>query len=40
MISLLKTKGYKLTKNDTVNNREFRESIKSYSINEERSSFG
>ena len=40
MITLLKTKGYKLTKNDTVNNREFRESIKSYSINEERSSFG
>ena len=40
MISLLKTKSYKLTKNDTVNNREFRESIKSYSINEERSSFG
>lgn len=40
MISLLKSKGYKLTKNDTVNNREFRESIKSYSINDERSTFG
>ena len=40
MISLLKSKGYKLTTNDTVNNREFREAIKSYSINDERSSFG
>ena len=40
MISLLKSKGYKLTKNDTLNNREFRESIKSYSINDERSTFG
>ena len=39
MISLLKSKGYKLTKNDTLNNREFRESIKAYSINEERSTF-
>ena len=40
MISLLKSKGYKLTTNDTVNNREFREAIKAYSINDERSSFG
>jgi hypothetical protein len=39
MISLLKSKGYKLTKNDTLNNREFRESVKAYSINEERSTF-
>jgi len=39
MISLLKSKGYKLTKNDTLNNREFRESLKSYSINDERSTF-
>ena len=40
MISLLKSKGYKLTTNDTVNNREFRESLKSYEINEDRSTFG
>ena len=40
MISLLRSKGYKLTTNDTVNNREFRESVKSYTINDERSSFG
>ena len=39
MISLLKSKGYKLTKNDTLNNREFRESDKAYSINDERSTF-
>jgi hypothetical protein len=39
MISLLKSKGYKLTKNDTLNNREFRESVKAYSINDERSTF-
>jgi len=39
MISLLKRKGYKLTKNDTLEHREFRESIKTYSINDERSSF-
>ena len=39
MISLLKSKGYKLTTNDTVNNREFRESLKSYTINEDRSTF-
>lgn len=40
MISLLRSKGYKLTKNDTVNNREFRESIKSYEINIDESTFG
>ena len=40
MISLLKSKGYKLTTNETVNNREFRESIKSYTINDDYSSFG
>ena len=40
MISLLKSKGYKLTKNDTLNNREFRETISSFIINDERSTFG
>lgn len=39
MISLLRGKGYKLTENDTVNNREFREVSKSYSINEDESTF-
>ena len=40
MITLLKTKGYKLTKNDTLNNREFRELNKSIEINEDLSMFG
>jgi hypothetical protein len=39
MISLLKSKGYKLTKNDTLNNREFRESIKSFALNDDHSTF-
>jgi len=39
MISLLRSKGYKLTDNETVNNRQFRESIKSYTINEDQSTF-
>lgn len=39
MISLLRSKGYKLTTNDTVNNREFRESVKSYTINDDYSTF-
>jgi len=39
MISLLKTKGYKLTKNETLNNREFRESIKSFALNDDHSTF-
>lgn len=39
MISLLRSKGYKLTTNDTVNNREFRESVKSYAINDDYSTF-
>jgi len=40
MKSLLKSKGYKFTKNDTLNNREFRESTKSFEISEEYSSLG
>jgi|APSaa5957512576_1039674.scaffolds.fasta_scaffold14033_4 spore germination protein YaaH len=40
MITLLKTKGYKLTRNDTLNNREFRELDKSVEINEDLSMFG
>lgn len=39
MKSLLKSKGFKFTKNDTLNNREFRESTKSFEINDEISSF-
>ena len=39
MKPLLKSKGYKFTKNDTLNNREFRESTKSFEINDEESSF-
>jgi len=40
MKSLLRGKGFKFTKNDTLNNREFRESTKSFEINDEVSSFG
>jgi len=40
MITLLKTKGYKLTKNDTLNNREFRELDKSMEVNEDMSMLG
>jgi len=34
MISVLKNKGYKLTKKDTLNNREFREFGKSFVISD------
>lgn len=40
MITLLKTKGYKLTHNDTLDNRQFRELDKSVEINEELSMLG
>lgn len=40
MITLLKTKGYKFTKNDTLDNRQFRELDKSIEINEDLSMFG
>ena len=39
MISLLKSKGYKLTKNETLGNREFRESMTSFEPNEDESTF-
>ena len=39
MISLLRGKGYKLTTNETLSNREFREVSKSYAINEDESTF-
>ena len=40
MIKLLKTKGYKLTSNDTLDNRQFRELDKSVEVNEELSMLG
>jgi len=39
MISLLKSKGFKFTTKETLNNREFRESTKSFSANEDESPF-
>lgn len=39
MIGLLKSKGYKFTKKDTLNNREFREISTSFVINENLSTF-
>jgi len=40
MIQLLKGRGYKFTKKETLNNREFREGVKSFTKNEDISSFG
>jgi|LWDU01.1.fsa_nt_gi hypothetical protein len=39
MIRLLKSKGYKFTKKDTLNNREFRELSTAFVINEDLSTF-
>jgi hypothetical protein len=39
MIALLKGRGYRFTKKETLQNREFREGEQTFSINEELSSF-
>lgn len=39
MIALLKSRGYRLTEKETLQNREFREADQSFAVNEDLSSF-